>query len=118
MKLHAIEVGKSTRVVRIEVDGVTVAESRRARVLTETGAPTRYYLPREDVRMGLLTPTDRSTHCPFKGDASYWSLRVGERTYPDIAWSYLDPKPEREDIAGLLCFYNDKVELFLDGERQ
>ena len=118
MKLHSIEVEQSTRTVRIEVEGVTVAESGRARILSETGAPPRYYLPREDVRMDLLTPTDSSTHCPFKGDASYWSLRVGEHTYPDIVWSYVDPKPEREDIAGLLCFYNDKVDLYLDDKLQ
>ncbi|WP_019876062.1 DUF427 domain-containing protein [Sporichthya polymorpha] len=118
MKLHQIDVEQSTRHVRVEVDGVVVAESRRPRILSETGAPARYYLPREDVRMDLLTPTDSSTYCPFKGDASYWSLRVGEQTYPDIVWSYVDPKPERADIAGLVCFYNEKVDLYLDDERQ
>lgn len=118
MKLHKIDVEQATRHVRVEIDGVTVADSRRPRILSETGAPPRYYLPAEDVRTELLTPTDTSTHCPFKGDASYWSVRVGDRTYPDLVWSYPDPLPERADIAGLLCFYNEKVEVFVDGEPQ
>ncbi|GAA0616158.1 hypothetical protein GCM10009547_17750 [Sporichthya brevicatena] len=104
--------------VRIEVDGVTVADSKRARVLRERGLPPRYYLPAEDVRTDLLTRTDSSTRCPYKGTASYWSLTVGGRIHTDLVWSYEDPIAERADIAGLLCFYDDQVDLYLDDERQ
>ena len=116
MKLHRIDVEESTRHVRIEVGGVTVAESTRPRILSETGLPPRYYLPPEDVRTDLLTPTDTTSRCPFKGTATYWSLRAGERVLPDVVWSYPDPLPERADIAGFLCFYDDKVDVYIDGE--
>ncbi len=116
--MSRISVEESTRHVRVEVDGVTVADSTRPRILHERGLPPRYYLPVSDVRMDLLTPSDTQTGCPYKGTARYWSLQLGERTLPDVVWSYPDPLPERQDIAALLCFYDGKVDLYLDGERQ
>src|SRR5690606_20200851 len=109
-----VDVLSSSRHVRIEVNGVTVADSRSPRLLFETGLPTRYYLPKTDVRLDLLEPTDTVTHCPYKGTAEYWSVN-GEK---DLAWSYRTPLPESEKIAGLIAFYDEKVDVYVDGVRQ
>jgi uncharacterized protein (DUF427 family) len=108
----------SSRHVRIEVDGQVVAESNRPVLLYETGLPTRYYIPKLDVRMDLLEATHTVTHCPYKGDASYWSLKIGDKTYKDFVWGYPRPIPEIPKIENLLCFYNEKVDLFVDGVKQ
>lgn len=108
----------STRHVRVAIDGVTVAETKRPFLLFETNLPTRYYISPQDVRMELLTPTDTHTRCPYKGEASYWSVTIGDQTYKDIVWGYPDPIPEAPKIKGLLCFYNEKVDIYLDGELQ
>ena len=113
-----VDVLPSSRHVRIEVDGVTVAETHRPYLLFETGLPTRYYIPAADVRLELLAPTPTHTRCPYKGVASYWSVIVGGRTYKDLVWSYPDPIPECPKIKGLLAFYNEKVDLYVDGELQ
>jgi len=98
--------------VTVVLDGETVADTTRALLLEEQGiALPRYYLPREDVRMDLLVPTDTSTRCSRKGDASYWSVRVGDVVHDDVVWSYEQPIPGTEAIAGLLAFYNEKVDL-------
>jgi uncharacterized protein (DUF427 family) len=110
-----LDILPSSRLVRVEVDGVTVAESAKPMLLFETGLPVRYYLPRTHVRMELLTPTDSVTHCPYKGQAEYWSVRAGDAVYADLAWSYRTPFPESERIAGLVCFYNERVDLYVDG---
>jgi uncharacterized protein (DUF427 family) len=68
--------------------------------------------------MDLLTPTEAATHCPYKGQAEYWSLRIGDDLVPDLAWSYPTPLPESQKIAGLVCFYPDKVDLYVDGIKQ
>jgi len=109
-----VDVLPSSRHVRVEVDGVTVAESTSPRLLFETGLPTRYYLPKTHVRMDLLTPTDTSTHCPYKGEAEYWSVN-GHR---DLAWSYRTPLPESRSVAGLIAFYNEKLDIYVDGVLQ
>jgi uncharacterized protein (DUF427 family) len=108
----------SSRHVRVEVDGVTVAESASSRLLFETGLPVRYYLPKTHVRMDLLTPTDTVSHCPYKGQAAYWSVRAGDKVHEDLAWSYGTPLPESQKIAGLVCFYNEKVDIYVDGVLQ
>lgn len=110
---HRIEVRPSTSHVRILIGGEVVAESRRPLVLEETRCPPRYYLAAEDVRMDRLERTATHTRCPYKGDATYWSVRAGDRTVEDAAWSYEDPVPERADIRGLLCFYPSRVDDFL-----
>ena len=93
-----------------------MADTTRAHFLFETGLPTRYYIPAEDVRMDLLTPTDTKTRCPYKGTASYWTARIGEETFDDIVWAYPDPVPECPKIKDLMCFYNEKVDaVFVDG---
>ena len=90
---------------------VAIAATHHPRLLDETGLPTRYYLPREDVRMDLLKPTTFHTQCPFKGTASYWSLELDGTTHDGIAWSYEDPIEAAAEIAGMLCFYPDRVEM-------
>ena len=112
-----VDVLASSRHVVVEVDGVVVADSRTPRILFETGLPPRFYLPMTDLRMDLLEASEASSHCPYKGTASYWSLVVGSRRYDDLVWCYRAPFPESQKIAGLLCFYNEKVDLVVDGER-
>jgi len=97
--------------VQVSLGGQTIAESDRAVRLDETGMPARYYLPRDDVRTDLLEPTAHRTTCPFKGQASYWSVRLGDDVYDNVAWSYETPIPQAADIEGLLCFYNELVDL-------
>jgi uncharacterized protein (DUF427 family) len=108
----------SSRHVRVEVDGQVVAETNRPVLLYETGLPTRYYIPKLDVRMDLLEATSTTTHCPYKGTASYWSLRVAGKTYQDLVWAYPRPIPEIPKIENLLSFYNEKVDLYVDGVKQ
>jgi uncharacterized protein (DUF427 family) len=115
---HRVDILASSRHVRVEVDGVTVADSVRPHILFETGLPARYYLPLPDVRTDLLTPTETQTHCPYKGTATYWSADAGAGPHPDIVWAYRMPLPESQKIAGLACFYNEKVDIYLDGELQ
>ena len=113
-----VDVLQSSRHVRVEVDGVTVAESRQPRLLFETGLPTRYYLPKTDVRLDLLTPTEHHTQCPYKGTASYYSLEVNGTTYDNFVWWYQHPALESVKVAGSVAFYNEKVDLYVDGELQ
>lgn len=112
-----IDVRRSSRPVRIEVDGEVVAATTRARLLSETGLPVRFYLPREDVRVELR-PSARRTYCPYKGQASYWSVDAGGRARPDLGWSYEQPLPEAVAIAGLVAFWDERVDVFLDGARR
>ena len=113
-----VDILASSRHVRVEVDGVTVADSVRPVILFETGLPPRYYLPLSDVRTDLLTPTDTQTHCPYKGTATYWSVDTGHGVRPDLVWMYRAPLAESQKVAGLACFYDEKVDVYLDGERQ
>ena len=108
----------SSRHVRVVINGETVADTRQPYLLFETSLPTRYYIPREDVRMDLLEPAQGTTRCPYKGVASYWSVRVGDEVFRNLVWSYPHPIPECPKIEGLLCFYNEKVDLYVDGELQ
>jgi uncharacterized protein (DUF427 family) len=108
---HEIVITPGDLHVEITVDGKKVAESDRPVLLDETGLPTRYYLPPEDVRMDLLRRTAHTSTCPFKGQASYWTLQVGEEVYENVAWSYEDPIPGAAGIAGLLAFYDNQVDV-------
>jgi uncharacterized protein (DUF427 family) len=107
---------RSRRAIRIELDGVVLAESSAPVILFETGLPPRYYLDRGAVRFEHLVATETGTGCPYKGWTSqYWSVRTGEREYPDLAWSYEFPIPALAAIAGLVAFFNEKVDTFIDG---
>jgi uncharacterized protein (DUF427 family) len=109
---------RSTRNVRIELDGAVLAESCSPVMVFETGLPTRYYLNRTDVNFDYLLPTDTVTACPYKGKTSgYWSVRVGDTTHKDLAWSYNFPTRQVQPIAGLIAFYNERVDVIVDGER-
>jgi uncharacterized protein (DUF427 family) len=106
---------RSTRRVRVELEGLVLAESAAPVMVFETGLPTRYYLNRTEVDFEHLVPSDTVTACPYKGATSgYWSVQAGEERHPDIAWAYDFPRRGLEPIAGLVAFYNEKVDLFLD----
>jgi uncharacterized protein (DUF427 family) len=113
-----VDILASSQHVRVEIDGVTVADSVRPHILFETGLPPRYYLPLPDVRTELLAASDTTSHCPYKGTAGYWSVDAGHGVRPDLVWIYRTPLPESQKVAGLACFYNEKVDLYLDGELQ
>ncbi|WP_436775318.1 DUF427 domain-containing protein [Yinghuangia sp. YIM S09857] len=116
---HVVKAVAGTGHVTVAIGGRVVAESRRPVLVHETGMPVRYYLPPEDVAMDALEPTDTRTHCPFKGDASYWSYRdeAGHVT-SDVAWAYQEPLAEVAAIKGHLCFYGDKADITVDGQAQ
>jgi uncharacterized protein (DUF427 family) len=113
-----VDILPSSRSVRVEIDSVVVAASEHPTLLFETGLPTRYYFPKTDVRFDLLVPTERVTACPYKGVARYWSVLVGDTLHPDIAWGYDHPLPESIRVAGLVAFYNERVDLVVDGVHQ
>ena len=108
----------SSRHLKVVIDGEVVAETRRPVLLFETGLPTRYYIPKQDVRMEILEPSPTVTMCPYKGTAKYWSVRLGDRIHKDIVWSYPTPIPEVPKIENLLSFYNEKLDIYVDGELQ
>lgn len=117
-----VDVLQSSRHVQVEVDGVVVADSHQPRMLFETGLPTRYYLPKTDVRMDLLRPSDTRTHCPYKGTASYSDLVLGDSgegsIHEALVWWYPTPLLESIAIAGYACFYDEKVDVRVDGVLQ
>jgi uncharacterized protein (DUF427 family) len=116
---HRIDVNRSTRHVRVELGGETIADSHRPVILFETGLPPRYYLPPTDVRLELLEHSETRTQCPYKGEADHWTATIDGKRYEDIAWSYKVALPEVAKIAGLICFYEERVDVFeIDGEVQ
>jgi uncharacterized protein (DUF427 family) len=115
---HRIDVLQSDRDVRISLDGELLAESRRALGLFESNLPVRWYLPREDV-VAELEPSEKITHCPYKGQASYHSVRHSDgQLGEDLVWYYPEPLMDAYRIKGLVCFFNERVDLELDGELQ
>lgn len=114
-----VDTAQSSRHVRVVIGGETVAETHRPVLLFETGLPTRYYIPKTDVRLDLLEPTNHHTECPYKGVASYYSVKVGDEVYENIAWYYPFPYAEVGKIQNLIAFYNEKVDvLYVDEEEQ
>jgi uncharacterized protein (DUF427 family) len=107
---------RSHRHVRVELDDVPLADTQAPVLLFETGLPTRYYIDPTDVDFEHLEPSATQTLCPYKGVTSwYWSVRVGETVYPDLAWTYHYPLPAVAPIAGLVAFYNEKLDIIVDG---
>lgn len=116
---HRVDVLNSSRHVRVIIGEAVVADSNRPRLLFETGLPTRYYLPRMDVRMDLLTQSETVTQCPYKGRTVHYDLGLGDHARRDIAWSYPFPIPECPKIENLICFYDERVDAIeVDGEIQ
>lgn len=113
-----IDVLHSSRHVEVFVEGTKVADSHRPVLLFETDMPTRYYLHKPDVRMDLLKSTASSSGCPYKGQATYWSVKVGDRVIDDLAWGYETPLLAITKITGLVCFYNEKLDIVVDGVPQ
>ena len=109
---HRVDTLRSSRRVEVFLGGDRVASSIRPLILLETTLPVRYYLPFADVRTELLTASDTVSYCPYKGAARYWS----HPAVADVAWSYPDPIPENPKIRDLLCFYNERADLVVDGE--
>ena len=115
---HRVDILESSRRVKVSVNGEVVAQTERPKVLFETGLPPRYYIPREDVREEALLKSKKTTRCPYKGIASYWSVEAGGERVEDLIWYYPEPIPEAAKIKGLLAFFNEKVDLEVDGEIQ
>jgi len=111
-----VDILQSSRHIRVELGGETLAESASPRLLFETGLPTRWYISKTHVRMDLLELGELVTHCPYKGRAVSFGARVDGELHANIAWSYPAPLPESERVAGLIAFYNEKVDLYIDGE--
>lgn len=113
-----VDAARSTRTVRVELNGVVLAESSSPVMVFETGLPPRYYLNRTELNFEHLTSSDTVTECPYKGTTSeYWSASVGDRTIEDVAWAYDFPTRHLAPIAGLVAFYSEKVDVFVDGQR-
>jgi uncharacterized protein (DUF427 family) len=109
---------RSNRPVRVELDGAVLADAGSSVMVFETGLPTRYYVSRTDVDFGHLVPTETVTECPYKGVTSgYWSVLVGGTVHADLAWTYDFPTLQLQPIAGMIAFYNEKVDIILDGQR-
>jgi uncharacterized protein (DUF427 family) len=100
----------------VELDGELLAETTRPCLLFETALPMRVYMPREDVRVELR-PSAKQTYCAYKGQASYWSLDAAGAGRKDLVWSYEDPLREAAEITGLVAFFNEKVDIVVDGKR-
>jgi uncharacterized protein (DUF427 family) len=107
---HPIEITANPKTVRVTFAGQVVAESRHALALKEASYPVVQYIPRADVRMELLQPTSHASHCPYKGDASYYSIAAGGKTAANAVWSYEKPFPAMAEITGHLAFYSDRVD--------
>jgi uncharacterized protein (DUF427 family) len=108
---------RSNRPVRIELEGAVLAEAITSVIVFETGLPPRFYLDRTSVNFEHLVPSPTVTACPYKGETTgYWSVDVGGKLHEDLAWSYDFPTRQLLPIAGLISFYNEKVDIVLDGE--
>lgn len=115
---HRVDALAASCHVRVSVEGRTVADSRQPVLLFETGLPTRYYLPREDVDSDLLVPSETTSRCPYKGKAWYCGVEADGKLHEDLVWTYPEPEPAVEKIAGRLAFFDEKVDVEVDGEPQ
>jgi uncharacterized protein (DUF427 family) len=107
---HPITIKPANERVRVIFNGQVVADTRRALLLQEASYKPVFYIPRDDAQMALFTRTTHSTHCPYKGDASYYTIKVDGRAAENAIWSYETPYPAMTDIAGHLAFYPNRVD--------
>ena len=112
---HRVDVRASSRHVQLLLDGEVLADSTRPSLVFETLLPVRYHLRPEDVR-APLRPSDTRTWCPYKGAASYWSVEVAGRVVPDLLWSYENPLPDAAELTGLRAFFDERLDVVVDGE--
>jgi len=115
---HRVDIRRSSRHVRVELGGVPLAETRSPTLVFETGLPVRFYFDPEAVDTARLEPSSKSTTCAYKGQASYWSARVGNRVARDLAWTYAAPLPDSAQLRGLIAFFNERAHITVDGETQ
>jgi uncharacterized protein (DUF427 family) len=108
---HPITITANLKRIRVLVDGVVIADTTHALTLKEASYPAVQYLPRADAKMDLLQKTERTTHCPYKGDASYFSIKANGKTLDNAIWTYETPFPAMAEISGHLAFYPDKVKI-------
>lgn len=113
-----VDVLHSTRPITVSVGGKVVAKTTTSMHLHETGLPVRYYLPLTAVDQTVLRPSELRTQCPYKGEAQYYSVEIGEKTWSDVVWYYVRPTIECAAIQGLVCFYNEKVDIEIDGVKE
>lgn len=111
-----IDVRESSRHVVVRIDGEVVADTRRPRLLFETHLPVRYYIPPADVRTELLSPSDRKTVCAYKGHASHLTATISDREHEHVAWTYPDPLTDADPVRDLIAFYNERVDIEVDGQ--
>jgi uncharacterized protein (DUF427 family) len=114
---HRVDIRRSSRHVRIELDGELLAESSRPHMVFETSLPVRFYLPRADVRLDPQ-PTEKRSRCAYKGEAHYLAVEVNGATRGDLMWSYDHPLPEAAALQDLVAFFDEKVDVTLDGQRR
>ena len=109
---HPITITPNSRRVRVEIHGHVIADTAEALTLKEADYPAVQYLPRKDVEMGFFGPTEHRTHCPYKGDASYFTTKIDGEVLENVAWSYETPFPAMEQIRGMLAFYTNRVRVY------
>jgi uncharacterized protein (DUF427 family) len=118
MEANRVRTEPNHRRLRVLVDGVVIADTIDSIYLFETGHRPVYYFPKNDIRFGLLEHTDHSTHCPYKGDAEYWSIVVGERRIDNAVWSYPSPLPDAPDLSAYAAFYWNKVDNWFEEDEE
>jgi uncharacterized protein (DUF427 family) len=107
---HPITITPSDKRIRVRFGGRIVADSMRTKTLKESSYPAMHYIPREDADMSAFVRTDHASHCPYKGDAAYYTIKVGDKTAENAIWTYEQPYPAVAEIAGHLCFYANRVD--------
>jgi len=113
-----VDILPSFRHIKVEIDGHVIAESGSNMFLFETSLPARYYLPQTSVNWKYLSPSETVSRCPYKGEAHYYNVIVGGKTHEDIIWWYRYPTAESIQVTGMLCFYNEKVDIWVDGVKE
>ncbi|KAJ9370668.1 hypothetical protein DTO282E5_4644 [Paecilomyces variotii] len=113
-----IDILETSKHIRVEIEGIEVANTVKARLLYETGLPTRAYIPMTDIRLDLVTPSQLTTSCPYKGDANYFDVEHPTKKIKNLLWWYKNPTLESVDIRGRVAFYNEKVDMWIDGVKQ